>query len=75
MKEIKEVILYTSHCPVCLMIENILKNKKIEYTVEDKEDIYMPLAEENHIRSMPFAKINGEIMNIKQIQELLKEDN
>ena len=71
----KEIILYTSHCPVCSMIETIFKNKNINYIIEDREDIYMPIAEENHIKSMPFAKIDGEIMNIKQIQELLKEGN
>lgn len=70
--EIQEFVLYTSHCPVCMMIENILKTKGIEYKVEDKEETYMPIAEENHIRSMPFAKVNGEIMNTQKLQEILK---
>ena len=70
--EIKEFVLYTSHCPVCMMIENILKTKGINYSVEDKEETYMPIAEENGITSMPFAMVNGEIMNTKKLQEILK---
>lgn len=64
---------YSSHCPKCIVLENLMKQKGIEYEYIDDEKIYMPLAKENKILSMPFAEINGEIINSKELQKYIME--
>jgi ABC-type lipoprotein release transport system permease subunit len=48
--------------------------KAIKYQEIDDESIYMPIAEINNIMSMPFAEINGEILDTKKLQEYIKEN-
>lgn len=67
--------LYSSHCPQCMIIEQMLKNKKIEFEIIDDEKIYFPIAEKNDISSMPFADIDGEIMNTNKLKEYIKKGN
>ena len=57
-----KVILYSSHCPQCKNTEQMLKNNKIDFEMVDNEDIYFPIAEKNNIMSMPFAKINDNVI-------------
>lgn len=68
----ESIVLYSSHCPKCDMIERILKEKGINFDVVDDENFYLPLAEENNIDSMPFADVNGKILNTKELQEYIK---
>lgn len=68
----ENIILYSSHCPKCDMIEKILKEKGINFILEEDENVYLPLAEENGIDSMPFAEVNGRIFDIKDLQEYIK---
>jgi len=64
---------YTSHCPKCKMLKQIMDKKKIEYVEIDDEDVYMPIAEGNGIMSMPFANIDGFIYDTKQLQNYITE--
>lgn len=81
MKEIKNkeketnkmVEFYSSHCPKCIVLENLMKQKGIEYKYIDNSNIYMPIAEENNIMSMPFAKVDGKILNTKELQNYIME--
>lgn len=68
----ENIVLYSSHCPKCDMIEKILKEKGINFILEEDENVYLPLAEENGIDSMPFAEVNGKIFDIKDLQEYIK---
>ena len=67
--------LYSSHCPQCEVIEKILKNKNIDFEIIDNEDIYLDIAEKNGIASMPFADIDGNIINGKNLFNYIKETN
>ena len=68
----ESIVLYSSHCPKCDMIEKILKEKGINFDVVYDENVYLPLAEENNIDSMPFANVNGKVLNTKELQEYIK---
>lgn len=68
----ESITLYSSHCPKCDMIEKILNEKGIVFDLVDDENVYLPLAEENNIDSMPFADVNGKILDIKGLQEYIK---
>ena len=65
---------YSSHCPKCIVLENLMKQKGIEYNCIDEEDIYMKIAKENNIMSMPFAKVGDKILNSKELQRYIMEE-
>lgn len=56
-----EIILYTTHCPQCIMLENLMKSKNIKYTVnENIQDM-----EKLGIKSVPCLNVDGVVMNFK----------
>lgn len=65
---------YSSHCPKCIVLENLMKQKGIKYNCIDNEDIYMKVAEKNNITSMPFAKVGDKILNSKELQKYIIEE-
>lgn len=60
---------YSSHCPKCAVLEDLMKNKKIEFELIDNEKEYLPVAKENNIMSMPFAEIDGKFYNSVEFQK------
>lgn len=62
---------YTNNCPNCKILKSLMDKKGIEYEVFDDENIYMNIANENNIRSMPFAEIDGIVLNTKKLQEYI----
>jgi len=48
-----------------------MDKKGIKYEVFDDENIYMNIANENNIRSMPFAEIDGIVLNTKELQDYI----
>lgn len=65
------VTLYSSHCPKCKVLEKLMEQKGIEFELVDDESVYLPIADNNNIMSMPFAEINGEIVNTKGLQNYI----
>ena len=54
-----EVVLYSTHCPMCMLLEKKLKDKHIEYQeVNDVEEM-----RSLGFTSVPMLKVNGEIMD------------
>lgn len=68
------IIFYTSHCPKCKVLKQLMDKKQIEYIEVDDANNYMPIAEDNNIMSMPFAKIDGKIYNTKELQNYITEE-
>lgn len=62
---------YSSHCPKCLMLEKIMRDKKIEFELIDNEKVYLEIADAHSILSMPFAEIDGVILNTTQLQSYI----
>lgn len=55
--------LYTTHCPQCIMLENLLKQKKVNYeciktTLEEIADM--------GYSSAPLLEVDGKIMNFNE---------
>lgn len=67
------ITFYSTHCPKCKVLEKLMKEKNISYSLVDSEDIVLKVAEENNILSMPFADIDGQIFNTKQLQNFINE--
>ena len=68
-----KIILYSSHCAACMMTEQVLKNKGIEYTLVDDENVYLPIAEQNNVLAMPFASVDGKIMTSRELLALINK--
>lgn len=66
-----EIIFYTSHCPRCTIIKKLMDKNNVKYKEIDNKEIYVPLAKSNNIDSMPFGKINGEIIDAKTLQNYI----
>ena len=63
-----EIILYTTHCPMCLMLERKLKEKNINYTeISDIEEI-----KKANIKNVPVLKIGEELMDSYNAMQWIK---
>lgn len=59
---------YSSHCPKCKVLLQLIQKKNISYEMIDDENIYLPIADQNGILTMPFAEVDGKILNTKELQ-------
>ena len=56
------IILYSTHCPLCKGLEKALNNKHISYTLcTDTAQMA-----ELHITHVPVLSVNGELLSNKQ---------
>lgn len=67
-----KITLYSNHCPKCRMIEAMLSDNRLPFTLIDDEDTYLAAADNHGIVSMPFAEIDGQFMACKEIQDYIK---
>lgn len=65
------MIFYSSHCPKCKVLEQLMIKKNIPFTLIDNSEEYLPIADANQIMSMPFAEIDGKIYNTKELQNYI----
>ena len=56
------IVLYSTHCPRCNVLEKKLNNKKIKYDIIDDENEIIKLG----IDIVPMLKVNDELMNFGQ---------
>lgn len=56
------IILYTTHCPKCTVIEKKLKAKNISYTEVDDVETMQALG----FHSLPVLKVDDEVLNFQQ---------
>ena len=69
----EKVVLYSTHCPKCSAVETILRNKKINFEMEDNKEEILSVADSNGIKGIPFAKIGDKIYDCKELQKWIKE--
>lgn len=55
------IVLYTTHCPKCKVLESKLNKKNIEYNICEDIDII----QNKDITVLPALEINNEILNFK----------
>lgn len=65
-----KVVLYTTHCPQCTVLENMLKANNVEYDVETD----VKLMRQKKFFSVPKLEVDGVVMDMKQSMEWLKEN-
>lgn len=57
------ITIYSTGCPKCKIAEQLLKTKGIKYEINSNYNEVISIANENGINSVPFADINGEIID------------
>ena len=66
----QEIVLYTTHCPQCKILEEKLKEKQISYSVCDN----VVKMVEKGFKQAPMLEANGIIMNFTEAIKWLKEN-
>lgn len=64
-----DVILYSTHCPQCEILEDKLQTKNIQYT--EITDVSLML--NKGIKNVPVLEVNGEMMNFLKACEWVKK--
>lgn len=54
-----KIILYTTHCPKCKILENKLKSKNIEYMIEEDVEKMLSLG----MSEVPQLQVENEILD------------
>lgn len=66
-----EVILYTTHCPICKMLEKRLADKKVSYT----ECTDVTKMKSLGIKQVPVLSLDGVLYNTQEAMKWLNERN
>lgn len=64
---------YSNNCPRCKVLKMLMDKNNIEYNEFDDPNLYMSVAKDNGIMSMPFAEIDGVLYDSKDLQMYIKE--
>ena len=64
-----EVVLYSTHCPKCHVLESKLKQKGINY--EENNDV--ELMQEKGFITVPKLEVDGVVYDFKEAVEWVKE--
>lgn len=65
-----KVILYTTHCPKCRVLEKKMKEKNIEYKEVTDVDKMIDLG----FDAVPILDVDGQIMEYKEAVKYLMEE-
>lgn len=64
-----EIILYSTHCPRCTVLEAKLKQKNIEYQEINNVDEMLKIG----IQTVPQLKVDGELMDFSKAIKWVNE--
>ena len=56
------VVLYTTHCPKCQILEKKLKQKKLNFIEENNIDEMLKMG----LTTVPWLDVDGEMMDFNQ---------
>lgn len=68
-----EVVLYSTHCPKCNILEKKLTQKGINFTIIDDQAEVVKLGKENKIMSAPLLKVNGAVFSFTDANNWLND--
>lgn len=62
-----DIVIYSTGCPACKFLEQRLKDKHINFTINNDEEIM----KQKGIVSVPVMEVNSTLLNYKQSLEWL----
>ena len=63
------VVLYTTHCPKCQILEKKLKQKKLNFIEENDIDEMLKMG----LKTVPWLDVDGEMMDFNQANQWINE--
>lgn len=70
-----EVVLYSTHCPKCNILEKKLTQKGINFTIVDDNSEVVKVGRANKIMSAPILKVDEKVMDFSSANGWLNENN
>lgn len=67
--DLLNVVLYSTHCPKCSVLEKKLSSSNIDYDIVTDEDLMI----EKGFTSAPMLEVDGEIMDFKAAVEWINK--
>lgn len=68
-----EVVLYSTHCPKCNILEKKLTQKGINFTIVDDNSEVVKVGRANKIMSAPILKVDEKVMDFSSANGWLNE--
>lgn len=66
-----KIILYTTNCPKCKVLEKKLENKNVEFEIVDNIDKVLEIADRFGIMSAPILEVNDNVMEFNKAVEFV----
>lgn len=70
-----KMILYSTDCPRCKVLEKKLGQKKIDFEVNKNLEEIMQVATENNFSSAPLLEVDGQVMGFEQANQFINSLN
>lgn len=64
------IVLYSTHCPKCKILETKLKQKSIKYTEVNNVDLML----EKGFVTVPMLEVDGEVMDFKEANDWINNN-
>jgi len=65
-----KLVLYSTHCPRCVVLEKKLKTKNIEYEEVNDENLML----EKGFTTVPMLEVDGVVLNYKEANEWINNN-
>ena len=66
------MIVYTTNCPKCMLLEKKLKEKNIKFEKESDIETIMLKAEKFNLNSVPFIEVDKDVLPFEEAMEYIK---
>jgi hypothetical protein len=64
-----DIILYSTHCPKCIVLEKKLNNANIDFTLVEDQDVMISKG----FMSAPMLEVDGKVMNFTEANNWINE--
>lgn len=65
------IVLYSTDCPRCKVLEKKLEQKNIDFTINKNTDDIMSVANKTGFISAPLLEVDGQVMGFEQANQFI----
>lgn len=66
-----KIVLYSTDCPRCKVLEKKLGQKKIDFTINKELDEILEVATKANISSAPLLEVDGQVLGFEQANQFI----
>ncbi len=71
----EEIVLFTTHCPKCKVLEKKLKDSGLAFRVEEDQAKILEVAQRHNITMAPFLLHGDTVLNFSEAVKWVNEKN